>query len=187
MQRIFIAINLPGEIKDNLESYKLKFAELPCRWVKKENFHITLSFLGNLSNEEVLEVIDTTKKIAEKNQPFSVKLNHVGLGPTIKNPRFLWVTGEKSPELYKIQKELNASLFGLSSYLDKERDREYIPHITLGRIRQFEFRRLNPEDLPVLEEDISLIFKVSSIDVMSSVLKKGGSEYSILESCRLGY
>ena len=55
--RIFIAINLPEDIKKKLTDYQAKWLELPCRWTKKENLHITLMFLGYLSDEELLEIL----------------------------------------------------------------------------------------------------------------------------------
>ncbi|PIX88575.1 MAG: hypothetical protein COZ30_00470, partial [Candidatus Nealsonbacteria bacterium CG_4_10_14_3_um_filter_36_16] len=55
-------------------------------------------------------------------------------------------------------------------------------HITLGRIKQWEFRQIEPEERPEVNEEINLTFEVNSIEVMESELKRGGSEYTILES-----
>ena len=76
-------------------------------------------------------------------------------------PRMVWVTGEKI-------KEFNIA-----------------PHITLGRIKTWEFRRLELEERPQIAEDIDLTFEVASIEVMESDLKREGPEYVILESCLL--
>ncbi len=73
----------------------------------------------------------------------------------------IWVVGEKIEEL------------------------NFSPHITLGRIRTWEFRRIEPEERPEVNEEINLNFEVNSIEVMESTLKRGGAEYTILESCPL--
>ena len=78
------------------------------------------------------------------------------------------------------------SLFSASiKSLEKPETRPYIPHITLGRIKQWEFRQIEPEERPKIEEEISLSFEVNSIEVMESDLKRGGAEYTVLESAPL--
>ncbi len=160
--RVFIAINLPAGIKNQLVNYQAKWPELPVRWTKKENLHVTFDFLGYLTDEELVKVCQDTQGMALKHQSFSVTLNKICYGPPDKMPpRMVWVTGEKIKE------------FNLT------------PHITLGRIKAWEFRRIEPDERPQVDEDINLNFEVDSIEVMESQLKRGGSTYTILESCPL--
>jgi len=181
--RIFIAINLPEDIKKNLADYQAKWPELPIRWTRKENLHITLMFLGYLSDEELLEILRITKEVAQRHEPFSISLKKIIYGPPKKMPpRMVWVEGEKSEELGKLQEDLESSLQGLP--VNKE-NRAYASHITLGRIKEWEFRRIEPEERPEINEGISLNFFVESIDIMESELKKGGPKYIILESISL--
>jgi len=162
MKRVFIAINLPEEIKKELISFQSKWLELPCRWTKKENLHITLEFLGYLTDEELIELCQKTKEMASSKKAFSIRLNKICYGPPDKKPpRMVWAIGEKI-------KEFN-----------------FTPHITLGRIRVWEFRQIEPEERPIVEEEISLNFEVKSIDLMESKLKRSGAEYTILESIPL--
>lgn len=176
--RIFIAINLPEEIKKTLVNYQEKWPELPIRWTKKDNLHITLEFLGYVSDEELLKVFQDTKELASKHRSFSITLNKMCYGPPQKMPqsmnslnsfqrsshngtppKMVWVVGEKVQEL------------------------DFSPHITLGRIRTWEFRRIEPEERPVVDEEINLTFEVNSVEVMESQLKREGPTYTILESC----
>jgi len=200
--RIFIAINLPENIKKKLADYQLKWPELPCRWIKKENLHITLAFLGYLADEELLEILRITKETALRQEAFLINLNKIIYGPPKKMPysetrsltgrlakgenrppRMVWAEGEESEELGRLQRDLGNSLTGRVTY-EKE-NRPYTSHITLGRLKQWEFCRIEPEERPVVEEEISLKFEVNSIEIMESELKRGGPEYTILESCPL--
>lgn len=183
--RIFIAINLPEDIKKKLLEYQLRWPELPARWTKKDNLHITLAFLGYLTDEEVLEICKIVKEVAPKYEPFLINLKRIIYGPPKKPPRMIWAEGEKTEELGKLQKDLENALEGISKELSEEQGRGYAPHITLSRIKQWEFRQIEPEESPEINEEINLSFEVNSIEVMESQLKKGGLEYTILESIRL--
>ena len=184
--RIFIAINLPENIKKQLSDYQSRWPELPCRWTKKENLHITLAFLGYLNDEELVEICKITKEVASRHEPFLITLNKIIYGPPHNTPRMIWAEGEKSEKLGKLQKDLENSLSGLSSELEEEQGRDYTLHITLGRLRQWEFRQIEPEERPEVNEEINLSFEVGSIEVMESELKRGGPEYAVLESMKLG-
>jgi len=159
--RIFIAINLPEKVKEKLADFQNKWLELPCRWTRKDNLHITLEFLGYLTDEELIELCQKTKEIASKKDSFSVHLNKICYGPPNKPPKMVWAVGEKIQEL------------------------NIVPHITLGRIKTWEFNRLEPEERPEINTEISLSFEVNSIEVMESELKRGGPSYTLLESCEL--
>ncbi len=183
--RIFIAINLPEDIKKKFLDYQRKWSELPIRWVKKENLHITLIFLGYLTNEELIDVCKITKEKAEKHQSFSLTLNKTCYGPPKKMPpRMVWIEGEKSESLTGLKNDLEKSFFDFGILRNTEK-RAFSPHITLGRIRQWEWQRIEPEERLDVSEDISLSFEVQSIEVMESQLKRGGAEYVILESVSL--
>lgn len=182
--RIFIAINLTGEIKKELEDYQRKWRDLPIRWTKKENLHITLIFLGSLSSEKVSEVCRIAKEVASRNKSFLVNLNKICYGPPKKMPpRMVWVQGRKSEEFTSLKEGLEKSLFEKIRFSFE--NREFAPHITLGRIKTWEFRQIEPEERPEVNEEINLSFEVNSIEVMESQLKRTGAEYTVLERALL--
>ena len=194
--RIFIAINLPEEIKNKLAFYQEKIEELftpyrnevsgagPCRWTKKENLHLTLFFLGYLTDEEIPELCKIAKEVSSKYSQFTVNLNKICYGPPKKMPpRMIWVQGKKSKILSDLKEDLEKSL--TENIRFSPESREFSPHLTLGRIKTWQWRQIEPEDRPEVEEDISLSFNVNSIEVMESKLKRSGPEYTILESVGL--
>jgi len=185
--RIFIAINFPEEIKRELEKFQSRWPELPIRWVKPENLHITLAFLGYLTDEELVEILRITKEVTSRHQPFSINLTKICYGPPKKTPpRMIWVEGEKSKDLANLQLDLEKFLTSSRKIKFETEERSFTSHITLGRLRQWEFRQIEPEERPNVETDISLSFEVSSIEVMESFLKRTGPEYEILERAELG-
>jgi 2'-5' RNA ligase len=186
-RRIFIAINLPEKIKEELISFQEKYSELPARWVKKENLHITLAFLGYLRDEDLPKIIEITKKVAKNHYPFLIKILKVSYGPPkIFPPRMVWAIGEKNEALWRLQENLKNALIEMKiPQLEEEEGRGFIPHITLARIRKWEFKQMEPEEKPEIDEDVEFSFEVKSIEIMESHLKRGGAEYTVLESIPL--
>src|SRR5438552_2652974 len=98
--RIFIAISLPNDIKRVLADYEKKWSrsqsdrgssmesghDLPAKWTSPDNLHITLIFLGNLTDQELGEVCMAVKEAAKEHHTFEITLNHVGYGPDDKMP-----------------------------------------------------------------------------------------------------
>jgi 2'-5' RNA ligase len=172
--RIFIAINLPGDIKKQLFRYSEKWLDLPAKWELKDNLHITLEFLGALTDAE----------IAERHSGFSLNLNKILYGPPKKMPpKFVWVEGDKSKELAELRQDLENSLTQKIAFVPESR--AFAPHITLARISAMEFRIIEPEERPEINENIDLAFTVESIEVMESEMRKGGPIYTVLESHNL--
>lgn len=182
--RVFVAINLPEETKRELFSYSEKWPELPAKWTSKDNLHITLEFLGSLTDEELGEVCVTVKEVAEMNECFSLNINKILYGPPKKNPpRMVWAEGEKSKELSQLKNDLQKSLLEKVRFAPEERT--FAPHITLARISAWGLKEMQQEEMPEINESTELVFTVESIEVMESVLKRGGPVYTILESHNL--
>ncbi len=164
-RRVFIAINLPQAIKKKLVDFQNKWSYLDVRWIKKENLHITLAFVGCVNEEELLEICQLTQKVAQRHRSFEIRLKRICLGPSNKKPKMIWVEGEKSEPLAKLKSEI-----GIDNYPI------FQPHITLAR---------NLRERPDINQSLDLSFFVDSIEVMESYLARGGSNYVILESAEL--
>lgn len=187
-KRIFISIGLPENIKDKLierqEEIARSFSDFndfcPVKWTKKHNLHITLFFIGYIELDELVPMIDAVERIAESHSSFTVDLKSVAYGPKGNSPKMIWANGENSPELGSLQADLEKELLET-----RKPDNGFVPHITLGRIIQWQFNRIELEERPDICEDISLSFPVNSIEIMESNLGRGGAEYAILKSIPL--
>lgn len=183
-RRLFIAINLPENIKNKLVDCQKKWADLPVRWTLKINLHITLVFIGYVGDDKMYEIINIVKEVAKRHNPFNINLERIILGPPDKPARMFWVEGEKSEESAKLKNDLEDSLLAAShSGYRKKEVRAYRPHITLGRIKQGQWQELDSK--PQVDEKFEYNFPVETVEVMQSNLKRTGAEYSILESVGL--
>jgi len=185
LKRVFVAINLPEEIKEKLLKFQETFSELPAKWIKKESLHLTLVFLGYLKDFHLEKVKEIVKKLGEGFSPFFVSLKRVCYGPSrISPPRLVWVELEKNENLENLVKKLQEKLKENKIPFVVE-EREFLPHITLARIKKWEFQRMEPEGRPSINEAIRDSFEIKSIEIMESHLKKSGAEYTVLESIAL--
>ena len=171
--RLFIAINLSNDVKEELARFK---NDLPAKWVLPDNLHITLSFIGDVIEGKVFEIKNIVSTIVNRFSCFEVRLKKVCYDSEV--PRMIWVVGEDSPEFEKLKKDIEKEL-GLKV------ENKTIIHITLARIKQWQWKMIEPEERPEINENIDISFKVCSIELMESKLKRTGSEYNIIESYKL--
>ncbi len=181
-RRLFIAINLPEEIKKRLISYQDKWPNLDPKyihWVKEHSLHITLIFIGYVTDDETYEICNIVKEVTKKHEPFFIDLERIIVGPPHATPRMFWVEGEESQKLANLQNDLENALIG--GNLTKKEIRPYRPHITLAR-----FKYEIAKSLPKIDERFKVQIPVETIEVMQSNLKRSGAEYTVLESVNLG-
>ncbi len=193
-RRIFIAINLSESVKKRLFDFKEKWDNLPVRWTKKDSLHLTLVFIGYVSDDEMFDVCRLVREIAREHEPADLEFEKILYGPPSKpsafakasadKPRMIWLKGKPSKEVAGLKADLEKSLMSLERLGSfKIETRPFSPHITLARIKMGQWHDM-PE-LPKIEQDFKAVVPVESIEVMESDLKSDGAEYVILESCPL--
>jgi len=179
LKRIFIAINPESKIKEKLFQIQENWPELPCKWVAKENLHLTLAFLGNTGQEKLEKTEQLVKKLSKSIEKFSISLDQVCYGPGKKVPPMLiWIKGDKNKQISKLSKELNQLLF-------KPETKDSVPHITLGRIKANQWTNLDLDERPDVNLHFPIEFSVNSIEIMETKLKRSGAEYTVLKSFNL--
>ena len=126
--RLFVAIDFPGTIKDQLIRLQ---ADIPtARWSKPHQLHLTLFFIGE--TERVPAVKDALMTVDSPS--FRLTLTSTGRFPKDgrQPPRVLWAGVQSHPGLMALQKHVTAALTGIGFVAE---DRPYSPHITLARLQ----------------------------------------------------
>ena len=180
--RAFIPIELPDEIRERLEQVtahlKEKLDEIPVRWVPVGNIHLTLKFLGQIRENQVEAIDQEIKNTLKHHFPFKLQAKGVGVFPSIKRPRVLWVglSGQIN-RLLDLQKQLELGLEQLGFPLEK---RSYKGHLTVGRIKD----RIEPQKMITAIKESSRFqscdFVVQNVTFFKSDLKQTGAEYTRL-------
>ena len=133
--RAFIAIPLDSNIQHSIEHIQdhLKQTNNDVKWVKPENIHITLKFLGDVKQEQINSVKGALAIFTQNMRPFEVELSRLGAFPNIDRPRTLWVSlNDSKQRLSRIAVSLEKALDKIGFQGDQK---SFSPHITIGRIR----------------------------------------------------
>ena len=126
--RLFVALSLPEDVQQRLS---VLANGLPgARWVKPENLHLTLRFLGEVDNLAAADVDDALAKI--RSPGFDLSLNGIGHFGEGRKLRALWVGVDAGDELMRLQEKIEQALIRLG--LPPE-PRKFKPHITLARFK----------------------------------------------------
>lgn len=126
--RLFTALDLPVQVKQALTA--LCTGVPGAKWVKPEQMHLTLRFIGDVDQAQFKAIQDVLGGI--RCAPFEMKLEGVGQFPSKGAPRVLWV-GVKAPStLSMLYQHIESALTKIS--LEPE-PRPYSPHITLARFK----------------------------------------------------
>jgi len=166
--RAFIAIELPGEVKATLQSLgqRLRRAKVSASWVKPERMHLTLRFLGDIPEADVVRVGSLLEEHCTPLSPFTLSVANAGVFPSAKHPRVVWAgVSPREGELLKVQRiaEDAAQATGL-----KPERRPFRPHLTLARIRN----EVNaPELMALVAQERGFhggSFSVASVSLFSS-------------------
>ena len=201
-KRIFLAISLPDDVKKRLfRIVEKEYKDLPVKWAKFENFHLTLNFLGYVCEENIPETCQSVLTAVQNFPSFEIDFQKIDTGPTREMKKMIWAIGEKNDELSELKYRLDQAL----DFLVREK-REFRPHITLGRIRKAEWKRIFPRTTegydrlsvgrggksvvrgkpePEIEREFRFSVPVSSIELYESRFEKGRRVYYVLESFSL--
>jgi len=186
--RAFIAIELPGEIKDFLSraQERLKTSAADVKWVEPENIHLTLKFLGEIDDKKLNKILRIIEDLANGRDAFSMRLSSIGAFPKIDFPRVIWVGIDKGErETEEIAKGLEERIAKIG--IPKEK-RPFSSHITIGRTRSTLNREKLVQELFKLRDGFgreNLEFPVTKITLFKSTLTPAGPNYQVLKEASL--
>jgi 2'-5' RNA ligase len=177
--RCFIAVEMPGPLKTKIGELidTLRQTGADVKWVKKENLHITLKFLGNIAESSVDDIKNSLTRKLSHYEPFCIRISGTGTFPPGRFPRVIWIGMDEAEILNHIHKNVDE---GMSGFGVKPDDRLFSPHLTVGRVRSN--KRMN-ELLKKIDEMRSEEFgalEISGVSLMKSELKPAGPEYERL-------
>lgn len=174
--RAFIAVGLSDETRTALEKVQseLRRVQADVKWVALGSVHITLKFLG-LVEDAMLENVKAAMAACAVGGPFTYTVKGLGSFPPVRKPRVVWAgVTDGAERLSELAQKLEVAFEPLG--FEKE-NREYAPHLTLGRVRSPRKAELL---LPVVEHYADTPFgtcKVTELILFESKLSPRGATY----------
>src|SRR5512138_765303 len=188
--RAFLASELSPDLQDTIQSASAGLQQALrgdlVRWVPPRNVHLTLKFLGDVSPSSLDLIKQMMLAEAAQYPAFDVQVEGLGCYPNPRRPRVLWVGLRAPAELVSLQRAIETAAARLG-YESEERD--FSPHLTIGRVRQ----NASSTDLHSIRAALDEVrigwlgtARVDAVHLFKSELRPEGSIYTRLFSAPLG-
>ena len=180
MKRIFIGINiqLKPELKKSVELLKEDLKAEKIRWVSDEKLHLTLMFLGDISDEDITMVKDVLAKKSKEFSPFFLMLHGLSYFKHRGKPNVVLVQVSHSEKLADLVAYLRDSLRHI---VFQKNDKEFNPHLTLARMKNLkrpdQFYEVIRNPRKVVHQAVA----VSEFVLYESILTPSGAFYGVLQ------
>lgn len=180
MKRTFIAIKIPvsDKLKKILKILRTGLKEDNIKWVDTENLHITLSFIGDTSEEDVDNITKKLGEIASEHKATNLHFKEIGVFRNIRKPRVLWVGMERNEILEKLQSDIELMLSGLGIRRD---NKSFKPHLTIARIKWINDINVLKEYLQKYKGETIQKTKIEKIIYYESKLTANGPIYNSIK------
>jgi RNA 2',3'-cyclic 3'-phosphodiesterase len=178
--RLFVSLEIPSAVRESLAELlkSLRAVSPRTRWVRPENLHVTLKFIGEVP-ETKLAAVRTALARVRSDQPVTLDFRGLGFFPNDKHPRVFWAGIEASPNLKSLAADIEVATKTLGT---PEEPRSFSPHLTLAR---FEPPRMAEQLRAAIRENVGRDFgsvRTNQFHLIESKLKPSGAEYTTVES-----
>ncbi|MBI4322660.1 MAG: RNA 2',3'-cyclic phosphodiesterase [Candidatus Omnitrophica bacterium] len=176
--RAFLAVELPDNVREAVVAVQRALAGDGVKWVEPENLHVTMRFLGEITEVQRQAIESLLLKVAGSRAPIDAALSAVGTFPERGMPRVIWVgIGQGAEQLSRLAEEIERGLAALSI---SNEERRFVAHVTLGRVR-------SPTAGDVLRRRLTQIrwtppapFWIERVTLFQSTLGGAGPVYTAL-------
>jgi 2'-5' RNA ligase len=163
--RLFVSIEVPDSVKDEIETaqqeLRRRLPQTQASWTRREQFHLTLVFLGNVDAQRVPELTQALNSAIQAFPPLQLRAEQLGFFPNARFPRVLWVgVRDTQNQLNALQKAIQSATLPFNAAASGEgaaptpapsaspkeqaekkrpsggRSESYIGHVTLARIKR---------------------------------------------------
>ena len=182
--RTFIAVDLPQDIKMTLDGMIAPFRAdgAGVSWVRAENLHITLRFLGDVEEDSIPGLVKHIKTDIYGFGKFELTISGLGGFPNLKTPRVIWADTSKGRDRLRdlatsVEMACIEAKFGRA-------DKRFMAHLTIGRVK-------SPSGLNKLLVKVQKTsfeagpFEIGAVTIFKSDLSPAGPKYTPLEIIRL--
>ncbi len=176
--RAFVSVDIPERLRQEIKKIQDSLPGFRGKLTEPENFHLTLKFLGDISQKTLEKVKEKLKEINMNS--FDARVSRIGVFSE-KYVRIVWL---KIENVSKLQKAVDEKLSELESE-NFEKEERFMSHLTIARVKNLKNKKYFLSELNKIEIPKSLKFKVENFYFKKSTLYPEGPVYEVLESYSL--
>lgn len=183
--RLFYALSVPSQFKEQLIKETRSFwrdgESKDISWVKPEQVHVTLRFIGECSSNNLAQLKKAGEVAASFFNSFTLSTVSFGVFPAISRPKILWIGFIHSDTMQELALRLEEELVTIG--FPKE-NKPFTPHLTVGRIKQgYSSSRIirNSVEHILSMKPLELIIPVEEFHLIESTLTPKGAVYSLIK------
>ena len=183
--RTFVAVATSSTLQKRAANLieRLRCSDANVSWVKPDNLHLTIKFVGDVPNTEVSQVCQAVGNAVDSDGPFAVSYEGMGAFPNRERPKVIWIGVDQGSErLVQLHASVDNSLGDLGFLPER---RPYQPHLTVGRLRRPVPSPQLGELMEQYENFSAGTVEVKELLVMASFLGRGGPTYDVMARFRL--
>ncbi|MEK6917514.1 MAG: RNA 2',3'-cyclic phosphodiesterase [Nanoarchaeota archaeon] len=173
MTRTFISIDLPENVKKEVQKIQNQLPEFFGKKIELGNLHLTLKFLGEIDEEKIKLVKEKLKII--NTSSFDLELDEIGVFSP-HHIRIVWLHIKGADELQKVVDSVLGEIF--------KPEERFMGHLTIARVKNIKSKKEFLESLRKIEIP-RIKFKAHCFRLMKSELRPDGPIYSVLEEYKL--
>lgn len=187
--RLFIAFDPPPGVKARMAAsqtrLKRELARSRISWVRPEQFHLTLRFLGEIEASLAAEVAAAMERLCREQAPLRLRVAGIGCFPDPRRPRVIWIgVTDTESQLPDFQSRLEA---GTTRFSPGKAGGRFTGHLTIARIRRLDHHEAVgfAECIEQSAAEILGEWLATELLLMRSQFFAGGVRHSILAAIRL--
>lgn len=181
--RAFLAVDMDKNLIERIVEVQELVNEVgaPVKFVEPENLHFTIKFFGDVNEEKLNQIKSIIDKGILKFSPFEINIHGMGVFPSLRYIRVVWLGTSVYESFSNLQKEFDQEFVKVGF----KKERSYIPHLTIGRLKGSNNKELLVEKIQELNDiDIGNII-INQLILKKSELTPSGPIYTNIETYEL--
>ena len=179
-KRIFLAIHI-DPTKDLVDMFSILKNELShdhLKWVKTENLHLTLRFLGETNTDSIPAIVKAIGCSVKDETEFVTSIQNVGVFGSRYQPKVLWFGFKNDEQIKTLEDTINKGLESVGILKDRQ---NFVPHLTIARIKQLKDKDLFFEIVSEYKNEYVQDLKVKEIILFESILDSRGAISNLID------
>lgn len=180
--RVFLAITIPSRVREQIDHLQeeLRFLKADVKWVRAESIHLTLKFLGTVSEEMLEKISWAIRPVIGLWEMMDLSIQGLGCFPSSRNPRVLWLGIDRGAgQISSLQKMIEIKAAEVSF---PPETRPFTPHLTIGRVRSPKGKEALVRAIETRKNAAMGTFQVKEVFLIRSELTPSGAVYTQLKT-----